>query len=72
MNKKIKNLEKEIKALEKQGLDTSSLKTSIQMLKKDYQSKLTSWERVLLARAQDRPSTIETSRKIQPSHHHNH
>ena len=59
MNKKIKNLEKEINALEKQGLDTSSLKTSIQMLKKDYQSKLTSWERVLLARAQDRPSTIE-------------
>ena len=42
MNKKIKNLEKEIKALEKQGLDTSSLKTSIQMLKKDYKSKLTS------------------------------
>lgn len=59
MNKKIKNLEKEIRALEKQGLDTSSLKTSIQMLKKDYQAKLSSWDRVLLARSQDRPSTLE-------------
>lgn len=59
MNKKIKSLEKEIKALEKQGLDTSSLKTSIQMLKKDYQSKISSWDRVLLARDKDRPSTLE-------------
>lgn len=59
MKHKIKNLEKEIKALEKQGLDTSSLKTSIQMLKKDYQSKLSSWDRVLLARDPQRPSSLE-------------
>lgn len=59
MNKKIKSLEKEIKALEKQGLDTSSLRTSIQMLKKDYQSNLSSWDRVLLARDKERPSTLE-------------
>ena len=59
MKHKIKNLEKEIKALEKQGLDTSSLQTSIQMLKKDYQSKLSSWDRVLLARDPQRPSSLE-------------
>lgn len=59
MNKKIKNLEKEIKGLEKQGLDTSSLKTSIEMLKKNYKSNLSGWDRVLLARASDRPSTLE-------------
>ena len=66
MNKKIKNLEKEIRALEKQGLDTSSLKTSIQMLKKDYQSNLSSWDRVLLARDKDRPSTLEFMNHLFP------
>lgn len=59
MKQKIKNLEKEIRALERQGLDTSSLQTSIQMLKKDYQSKLSSWDRVLLARDPQRPSSLE-------------
>lgn len=67
MNKKIKNLEKEIRELEKQGLDTRSLKSSVSMLKKDYISNLSSWDKVLLARAQDRPSTLEFINHLFPN-----
>lgn len=56
---KIKNLEKEIKKLEKQGHDTSRLKTSLKMLKKEYHSNLSGWDKVQVARDQGRPSTRE-------------
>lgn len=56
---KVKNLEKEIKKLEKQGHDTSGLETSLNILKKEYHSNLSGWEKVQIARDKNRPSTKE-------------
>lgn len=56
---KIKNLEKEIKQLEKQGHDTKSLLTSLKILKNEYHSNLSGWDKVQLARSKERPSTKE-------------
>lgn len=56
---KIKNLEKEIKLLEKQGHDTKSLLTSLKILKNEYHSNLSGWDKVQLARSKDRPSSKE-------------
>lgn len=57
MNSKIKQIEKEIKELKKDNVDTSHLEKSLSILKKDYQDNLSVWQRVELARASDRPSS---------------
>lgn len=57
MNLKIKQIEKEIKALSKDNLDTSHLEKSLSILKNEYKSKLSAWDRVQIARASDRPSS---------------
>ena len=56
---KIKSLEKEIKKLEKEGHDTSRLQTSLNILKKEYHSNLSGWEKVQMAREKTRLSTKE-------------
>lgn len=59
MKKKIKNLEKEIEELEREGMDTASLKQGLQILKKEYHSNLSDWDKVQLARDPNRPSCLE-------------
>lgn len=59
MNQQIKDIEKQIKRLDKEGLNTESLKKSLAILKKDYKSTLTPWDRVLLARDKDRPTSLD-------------
>ncbi|MDF9867165.1 acetyl-CoA carboxylase carboxyl transferase subunit alpha [Bacilli bacterium PM5-3] len=59
MKKKIKELEKEITEFEEQGLNTESLKKGLQILKKDYHSNLSDWDKVQIARDPHRPSSLE-------------
>lgn len=59
MKSKIKQLEKEIISFEKQGLNTNSLKKGLQVLKKEYHSKLSAWDKVLLARDANRPTSLD-------------
>lgn len=59
MKKKIKALEKEIELFKKKGLDTSSLEKGLKVLKKEYHSNLSDWDRVLLARDTMRPQSMD-------------
>jgi len=59
MKKKIKELEKEIQEFEDRGLNTESLKKGLQILKNDYHSNLSDWDKVQLARDPLRPSSLE-------------
>ncbi|QIK69711.1 acetyl-CoA carboxylase carboxyltransferase subunit alpha [Erysipelothrix sp. HDW6C] len=54
MNTRIKHLEKEIKELKKQKFNTEHLEMSLSILKQEYHSQLSSWDKVQLARAKDR------------------
>lgn len=64
MDKKIKRLEKEIKSLKKEDFDTSHLEKSLNILKKEYQSKMTAWQRVQLARASERAGSKDYIKEI--------
>lgn len=64
MKKRIKNIEREIKSFEASGLDTSSLNKSLKILKKEYNSKLTDWQRVEIARDSLRPSSLDFINEI--------
>lgn len=64
MNQRIKQIEKEIKALKKENLDTSHLERSLSILKKEYQGKLSAWERVQMARSPKRPGSKEYMARI--------
>lgn len=59
MNSKIKQVENEIKQLKKSGLNTSHLEHSLSILKNEYKDKMSAWEKVQIARANDRPSSLE-------------
>ncbi|MDR1782363.1 MAG: acetyl-CoA carboxylase carboxyltransferase subunit alpha [Bacilli bacterium] len=59
MKKRIKELEKEIASLEKEGLDTTSLKKGLKILKKEYHATLSDWQRVLIARDINRPTSLD-------------
>jgi len=59
MKKRIAALQKEIKAMKSENMDTSSIEISLQILKKQYHSQLTPWDRVLLARDSERPSAMD-------------
>lgn len=63
---KIKNLEKEIKRLEKEGHNTKSLVKSLKILKDDYHSSLSAWDKVQVARSKDRPSSREFIKALFP------
>jgi acetyl-CoA carboxylase carboxyl transferase subunit alpha len=56
MKKRIKKLENEILEFEKIGLDTESLIKGLKILKKEYHSNLSDWDKVLIARDQNRPT----------------
>lgn len=58
MIQKIKQIEKEIKVLNKQNIDTSQLEYSLSILKNEYSENMSAWERVMLARDVDRPSSL--------------
>ncbi|MEG0283593.1 MAG: acetyl-CoA carboxylase carboxyltransferase subunit alpha [Erysipelotrichales bacterium] len=58
MDKRIKNIEKELKYFESNNLDTSSLEHGLRILKKEYNSSLSAWDKVKLARQVDRPSSL--------------
>lgn len=64
MNDRIKQIEKEIKGLKKDRFDTRHLEMSLKVLKKEHQSRLTSWEKVQIARSTTRPGTREYIRNI--------
>lgn len=54
MNERIKRLEHEILELKKQDFNTEHLELSLKMLKDEYQSKLTAWDKVQVARDKNR------------------
>lgn len=64
MKNRIKDIEKEIAELEKSGLNTKSLKKSLAILKKEYHSKLSAWDKVLIARDSNRPNSLMYIEKI--------
>lgn len=59
MDKRIKQLEKEIRELKKAKFNTQHLETSVQILKQEYRDRLSAWDRVQIARAKDRPSSLD-------------
>lgn len=64
MDQRIKKLENEIKALQSDNYDTGHLEKSLNILKKEYQSKLTPWQRVQQARASDRAGSKDYINEI--------
>lgn len=58
MKKRIKAIEKEIKIFEASGLDTTSLTNALKILKQEYNTSLTDWQRVEIARDSLRPSSL--------------
>ncbi|CAM3620892.1 acetyl-CoA carboxylase carboxyltransferase subunit alpha [Erysipelothrix urinaevulpis] len=59
MNPTIKRLEKEIKLLKKDNLDTSHLEKSLGILKQEIKSKMSAWDHVQMARDLNRYNTKE-------------
>ncbi len=59
MNQRVKIIEKEIKALKKDNVDTSHLEKSLSMLKREYSQSITPWEQVQIARSSDRSSSMD-------------
>ncbi len=55
---KIKQIEKDIKDLAKDNIDTLHLEKSLSILRKEYTSKLSAWQRVEIARDKERKSTM--------------
>lgn len=59
MKKRILALEKEIREMKKENMDTASIEMSLRILKKQYHFNLSPWDRVLLARDAERPSAMD-------------
>ncbi|MGL4383634.1 MAG: acetyl-CoA carboxylase carboxyltransferase subunit alpha [Bacilli bacterium] len=64
MKDKIKKLEREVTTFNKAGLNTTSLEKSISILKKEYHSQLSAWDKVNIARDKNRPTSRAFINKI--------